>query len=95
MTGRLRVSREGFNGTLTGKSKKILTIEFYLYMIILGPYDGIRGFTNDMRNYPGGYFEQMKDHDDFKYTDNLPIGQVFHYLITLLFISLYFITIIF
>jgi predicted sulfurtransferase len=58
VTGRLRVSREGFNGTLTG------------------PYDGIRGFTRDMRNYPGGYFEEMKDGDDFKYTDNLPVGQV-------------------
>jgi hypothetical protein len=58
VTGRLRVSREGFNGTLTG------------------PYDGIRGFTRDMRSYPGGYFEEMKDGDDFKYTDNLPVGQV-------------------
>lgn len=59
VTGRLRVSREGFNGTLTG------------------PYDGIRGFTRDMRSYPGGYFADMKDGDDFKYTDNLPIGQAF------------------
>jgi predicted sulfurtransferase len=59
VTGRLRVSREGFNGTLTGS------------------YDGIRAWTTALRGYYNGYFKDMKDGDDFKYTDNLPIGQAF------------------
>ena len=59
VTGRLRVSREGFNGTLTGS------------------YDGIRNFTNALRSYYNGYFKDMRDGDDFKFTDNLPVGQAF------------------
>ncbi|CAK4083470.1 unnamed protein product [Aphanomyces euteiches] len=59
VTGRLRVSREGFNGTLTG------------------PYDGIRAFTDAMRERDNGYFAHMNNQDDFKITDNLPEGQAF------------------
>jgi hypothetical protein len=59
VTGRLRVAREGFNGTLTGS------------------YDGIREFTSQLRKYHDGYFANMNDIDDLKYTDNLPIGQTF------------------
>lgn len=59
VTGRLRVSREGFNGTLTG------------------PYDGIREFTDCMRTYDNNRFAHMNNVDDFKLTDNLPIGQKF------------------
>jgi len=59
VTGRLRVSREGFNGTLTG------------------PYDGIRSFTDLMRTYDNNRFSHMNNVDDFKLTDNLPIGQKF------------------
>lgn len=59
VTGRLRVSREGFNGTLTGS------------------YDGIRHWTTALRGYYNGYFKNMRDGDDFKYTDNLPLGQAF------------------
>jgi predicted sulfurtransferase len=59
VTGRLRVSREGFNGTLTG------------------PYDGIRTFTDEMRAYDNGRFSWMNNKDDFKLTDNLPLGQKF------------------
>lgn len=59
VTGRLRVSREGFNGTLTGS------------------YEGIRHWTSALRGYYNGYFKNMKDGDDFKYTDNLPLGQAF------------------
>jgi predicted sulfurtransferase len=59
VTGRLRVSREGFNGTLTGS------------------YDGIRNWTSALRGYYNGYFKNMQDGDDFKYTDNLPAGQAF------------------
>ena len=59
VTGRLRVSREGFNGTLTGS------------------YEGIRHWTTALRGYYKGYFKNMKDGDDFKYTDNLPLGQAF------------------
>lgn len=29
-----------------------------------------------MRDHPGGWFVDMQDHEDFKYTDNLPLGQV-------------------
>jgi hypothetical protein len=72
VTGRLRVSREGFNGTLTGPHT---TTRHRHPSQSSGPYDGIRGFTRDMRNYPGGFFQDMKDDDDFKYTDNLPTGQ--------------------
>lgn len=59
VTGRLRVAREGFNGTLTG------------------PYDGIRGFTAQLRQRDNGYFASMNEVDDFKITDNLPLGQAF------------------
>lgn len=59
VTGRLRVAREGFNGTLTG------------------PYDGIRGFTAALRERDNGYFAHMNETDDFKITDNLPLGQAF------------------
>lgn len=59
VTGRLRVAREGFNGTLTG------------------PYDGIRGFCAALRERDNGYFSGMNEIDDFKITDNLPLGQAF------------------
>lgn len=59
VTGRLRVAREGFNGTLTG------------------PYDGIRGFCAQLRERDNGYFADMNEIDDFKITDNLPLGQAF------------------
>jgi hypothetical protein len=59
VSGRLRVAREGFNGTLTG------------------PYDGIRAFTDRLRERDNGYFAHMNNIDDFKITDHLPAGQAF------------------
>lgn len=59
ITGRLRVSREGFNGTLTGD------------------YHGMRAFTQYLREWKPAIFGHMNNVDDFKLTDNLPIGQKF------------------
>ena len=53
--GRLRVAKEGFNGTMTGS------------------YDGIRSFCNEMREWKPEIFGST----DFKFTDNLPDGQLF------------------
>jgi hypothetical protein len=74
------VSREGFNGTLTGTTTNSFLINNPNpnrdNSLRQGPYDGIREFTAAMRAHSGGWFVDMQDHEDFKYTDNLPLGQV-------------------